>query len=43
LEIRNAGLYDAIWQAFAVLLPEYLRRHRFLPEQASPNIGDIGS
>ena len=24
-EIRNAGLYDAIWQAFAVLLPDELR------------------
>ena len=25
-EIRNAGLYDAIWQAFAVLLPVQHRR-----------------
>ena len=25
-EIRNAGLYDAIWQAFAVLLPVRTRR-----------------
>ena len=43
-EIRNAGLYDAIWQAFAVLLPVADgRRHgrrahlRFRPARSGPS------